>query len=185
MILKWNSKESTSLKYQSYKCSIYSLSETEYIIISRCTSIQEIWELLKVIHEGTSHVKDYNISLLTSQYDVFSNGWWRESINVMYNWFNDILLILKNLGKGLSSNEINRNLVTSLPIEWRPKLATIKEAKNLKAITTKKLLGSLIIHKHTLKRDWKELEVDKKKKKKTLLYNCWWEVWTSLITFLF
>lgn len=42
---------------------------------------------------------------------------------------------------------------------------TIDEAKNLKITTTKDLLGSLITREHTLERDHKEKEVDKKKKK--------------------
>lgn len=39
----------------------------------------------------------------------------------------------------------------------------MEDVKNLKTITTVELLGSLIIHEHTLKRDRKEQEVDKRK----------------------
>lgn len=82
----------------------------------------------------------------------------------MYNYFNEIVVALKNLGKNLASNEINGKLLASLPIEWRPKEMVIEEAKNLKNITTVELLGSLVTHEYTWERDQKEKEVDKKKK---------------------
>lgn len=66
--------------------------------------------------------------------------------------------------KNLGSDEINRRLLVSLPIKWRHKVTTIEEAKNLKIITTK-WLSSLNTHEHTLERDQKEKELDKKKKK--------------------
>lgn len=88
-----------------------------------------------------------------------------ESINITYNQFNDIVVALSNLGKGLTLDEFNRKLFASLPIEWRLKVTAIEEVKNLKTITTEELLGSLITHGHTLERDRKEKEVDKKKKK--------------------
>lgn len=75
-----------------------------------------------------------------------------ESISVVYNQFNE-----------------NKKLLASPPIEWRPKLTAIEEAKYLKAVTTEELVGSLIIHEHTLERDWKGKEVDKKKKKDLVL----------------
>lgn len=42
---------------------------------------------------------------------------------------------------------------------------TNEKEKNLKTITTEELLGSLITLEHTVERDQKEKEIDKKKKK--------------------
>lgn len=50
-----------------------------------------------------------------------------------------------------------------LPIECKPKVTDIVEAKNLNTNTTEELLGSFITHEHNLGRDWKEKEVEKKK----------------------
>lgn len=72
-------------------------------------------------------------------------------------------MVLQNLGKELSSDEINRTLVLSLPIEWRSKVAAIEEVKNIKTITVEELLGPLITHEHTLVKDWKGKEADMKK----------------------
>lgn len=40
-----------------------------------------------------------------------------ESINVMYNKFNDIMVVLQNLGPNLGSVETKKKLLASLPIE--------------------------------------------------------------------
>lgn len=89
----------------------------------------------------------------------------KESINVIYNRFIDIVVALQNLGKDLGLDEINKKLFALLPIEWRPKVTAIEEAKNLTTITIKELLGSFITHEHTLQRDCKEKEIDNKKKR--------------------
>lgn len=75
------------------------------------------------------------------------------------------MVALQNLGKDLGLDEINRKLLASLPIEWKPKVTAIIEVNNLKTITTEELLGSLITHEHTLRKNQKEKEVDIMKKK--------------------
>lgn len=47
-------------------------------------------------HEGTSQVKESKISLFTYKYEVFRME--SETINAMYNYFNDIIISLKDLG---------------------------------------------------------------------------------------
>lgn len=90
-----------------------------------------------------------------------------ESINIVKNQFKDIVAALQKLGKELSLDEINQKSFASLPIEWRPKLTVIETTKNLKTITTKELLGSLITHEHIPWRKTEEKEVDKKKDKRS------------------
>lgn len=53
-----------------------------------------------------SQVKEFKISLITLQYEAFEieDG---ESINVMHNQFNNIVVVLQNHGKELAQNEIN------------------------------------------------------------------------------
>lgn len=46
--------------------------------------------------------------------------------------------------------------LASLPIKWTPKVIAIEEATNLKTITTKEILRSLITRGHTLERNQRE-----------------------------
>ena len=45
----------------------YALNPTEFNRISTCKTAKEIWDKLKVTHEGTSQVKESKIALLNNQ----------------------------------------------------------------------------------------------------------------------
>ena len=47
------------------------LNPIEFNRISTCNIAKEIWDKLKVTHEGTSQVKESNIALLSNQYKMF------------------------------------------------------------------------------------------------------------------
>ena len=47
------------------------LNPTEFNRISMCKIAKEIWDKLKVTHEGTSQVKESKIALLLNQYEMF------------------------------------------------------------------------------------------------------------------
>ena len=47
------------------------LNPTEFNRISTCKMAKEIWDKLKVTHEGTSQVKESKIALLSNQYEMF------------------------------------------------------------------------------------------------------------------
>lgn len=72
---------------------IIPLYETKYTRVSWCTSAELILKLFQVTHEGTSQVKDFKISVLTSQFEAFKMEDC-ESINVTYNRFNNIVVAL-------------------------------------------------------------------------------------------
>ena len=56
----WNdiSKKKANLNAKVMNALYCSLSKNEFTRISTCTSAHEMWYILKVIHEGTSHVKE-------------------------------------------------------------------------------------------------------------------------------
>ena len=47
------------------------LNPTEFNQISTCKTAKEIWDKLKVTHEGTFKVKESKIALLLNQYEMF------------------------------------------------------------------------------------------------------------------
>lgn len=40
--------------------------------ISACQSAKEIWDYLRTAHEGTCHVKESKMDMLTTQYEAFT-----------------------------------------------------------------------------------------------------------------
>ena len=49
----------------------YALNSTEFNRISTCKTTKEIWNKLKVTHEGTSQVKESKIALFSNQNEMF------------------------------------------------------------------------------------------------------------------
>ncbi|EOY03357.1 Uncharacterized protein TCM_018339 [Theobroma cacao] len=47
------------------------LTPTEFNKVSSCTIAKQVWEKLRIIHEGTSQVKESKIALLTHNYEMF------------------------------------------------------------------------------------------------------------------
>lgn len=68
----------------------------------------------------------------------------------MYNRFTDIIVGLQNHGDKLEPVDLNRKLLESLPIEWRPKVTAIEEAKNLNTITIEESYLVPLAHMSTL-----------------------------------
>ena len=100
------------------------LDVNEYNKISSCTTAKEIWDKLEVANEGTSQVKEDNISMLVHDYEMFKMEP-NESIASMQCRFLTITNSLNDLGKNYSNEEIMRKILRVLPKKWRPKVTAI------------------------------------------------------------
>lgn len=69
-------------------------------------------ELAKGYTERISLVKESKIRVFIQKYEVFKMQ--GETITQMYNWFNNINIGIKGLGKSTLKVESNRNLLASL-----------------------------------------------------------------------
>jgi len=102
----------------------FGLDPDEYTRISECESAKEIWDALKVAHEGTSQVKQLRIELLMRKYELFEMGD-KEIIMKMYTRFTHITNELKSLGKPFTTEELLRKILRFLPQSWEAKVTTI------------------------------------------------------------
>ena len=66
------------------------LNATEFNRISTCKTTKEIWDKLKVIHKGTTQVKESKITLLSNQYEMFKMLK-KESITTWFDRFTTIV----------------------------------------------------------------------------------------------
>ena len=58
-------------KLQGHQYSSLCLKPYRVNRISTCTTAKEIWDKLKITHEGTSQVKESNIAFLSNKYEMF------------------------------------------------------------------------------------------------------------------
>ncbi|GAV71296.1 UBN2 domain-containing protein, partial [Cephalotus follicularis] len=103
---------------------LVSLDKTEYNLVRRCTSAQEVWKLLVLTHEGTEQVKNAKLAILNIDYELFKMQP-NESIKNLYNRLLDITNGLLGLGKVFGQDELVSKFLGCLNDEWEPKVTAI------------------------------------------------------------
>ncbi|XP_038895919.1 uncharacterized protein LOC120084093 [Benincasa hispida] len=154
-------KKKFSINAKAMNCLFCVLCPNEFNQISACNSAKEIWDMLKVTHEGTNQVKESKISMLVHNYKLFKMDA-NETISEMFTRFTNIVNVLKGLGKSYTTSENVRKILRSLPKSWEAKVTGIQEAKDLSKLPLEELVGSLMRHEIIMKAN---VEEDVKKKK--------------------
>ena len=120
----------------------FSLGLDEYTRILECESTKEIWNELRVAHEGTNQVKQSRIELLMRKYELFEMSD-KETVMEMYTRFAHITNKMKLLGKSFTTEELVRKILRFLPQSRETKVIAIQEAKKMDEISLDELIGNL------------------------------------------
>ncbi|XP_072077812.1 uncharacterized protein [Arachis hypogaea] len=120
---------------------------------------KEIWDKLRLTHEGTKQVKETRIDMLMKEYEMFSMKK-DESINQMFERFSIIINNLDAMGRNYSKETLVRKILRSLTKKWEVKSTTISERNDLIKITYDELRGKLLAYETTHMSQYKD---DKKK----------------------
>ena len=141
-IEEWNEydKRLESYNHKAVHILFCALSRHQFNKVQSCQTAHEIWHTLEVTYEGTSQVKENKASLLVHQYELFKMKP-HESIQEMFDRFNDIINGLKALGKTYTHSELVRKILRSLPKSWSPIKTSIQEAKDLPFLPLEDLVG--------------------------------------------
>ncbi|XP_075101664.1 uncharacterized protein LOC142177099 [Nicotiana tabacum] len=102
-------KPATSVKWK-----VCGIGPDEYNRISACETAKEIWEALQTTHEGTTQVKQSNIDMLTTEYELFRMKD-DESIQDMHTRFTSIINELHSLGEIIPRNKLVGKILSILP----------------------------------------------------------------------
>ena len=120
--------------------------------VDECQNAKEVWDTLRIHHEGTSHVKETRIDIGVRKFEVFEMSE-NETIDEMYARFTTIVNEMRSLGKAYSTHERIRKILRCLPSMWRPMVTAITQAKDLKSMNLEDLIGSLRAHEVVLQGD--------------------------------
>ena len=117
----------------------------EFFRVSQCSSTKEMWDILKVTHEGTNDVKRARKHALIQEYELFrmQKG---ETICDMQKRFSHIMNHLISLGKTFDKEELNIKILKCLDRTWQPKVTAISESKDLTSMIVASLFGKLREH---------------------------------------
>jgi hypothetical protein len=113
--------------------------------VDECTNAKEVWDTLKVHHEGTSHVKETRIYIGVRKFEIFEMSE-NETIDEMYDIFTTIVNEMRYLGKVYTTHDRIWKILRCLPSTWRPMVTAITQVKDLNSLTLEELIGSLRAH---------------------------------------
>ena len=141
---QWTADENRHAQYDVKARNIISSALTLDVFyrISVCTSAQEMWEILRVTHEGTDDVKRARKNSLIQEYEMFR----MQQGETIQKRFTHIINHLTGLGKTFDTDELNIKILKSLNRTWQPKVTTITESQNLATMTMVALFGKLGEH---------------------------------------
>ncbi|GKB85178.1 retrovirus-related pol polyprotein from transposon TNT 1-94, partial [Tanacetum coccineum] len=102
-------------------------------------------EAKMTLYNALPHKEYKRIDFLTQEYKKYSilN---EEMIDNSFTQFNAIMTSLKSLDPDYSSKNHVRKFLRTIPLKWRAKVTTIKEAKGLAILPLDELIGNLKVH---------------------------------------
>ena len=118
------------------------VSMEEFKKISNIEVAHTTWNILQTLHEGTKAVKINKLQQLTSKFESIrmSND---ESFDEFYAKLNDIVNSAYNLGEIYDQPKIVKKILKSLTKNFRSKVTTITESKDVDSILVDELVESL------------------------------------------
>ncbi|XP_016206051.1 uncharacterized protein LOC107646378 [Arachis ipaensis] len=106
-------KKKVELNAKAINLMYCAISFEEYRKFSRCKMAKEIWNKLKITHEGTKQVRETRTDMLMKEYEMF-NMKEDESIDQMFKRFSIIINNLDAMGKSYSKETLVRKILRSL-----------------------------------------------------------------------
>ena len=143
-ISEWQTsqKETAAFNSKAMNAIFNAVSMEEFKRIPNVEDAYTTWNILQAVHEGTNVVKINKLQQLTSKFESIRMSD-DESFDEFYIKLNDIVNSAYNLGKIYDQPKIVRKILRSLTEDFRPKVTTITESKDVDSIPIDKLVGSL------------------------------------------
>src|SRR3954462_827116 len=121
------------------------ISHAEYEKISNRETTYDIYESLKMTHEGNAQVKETKALALIQKYEAFKMED-DEDIEKMFSRFQTLTAGLRVLDKGYTKVDHVKKIIRSLPRRWGPMVTAFKIAKNLNEVSLEELISALRSH---------------------------------------
>ncbi|XP_015941374.1 uncharacterized protein LOC107466878 [Arachis duranensis] len=160
---EWTEEEKKKVELNAKAINLMhcAISFEEFRKVSRCKTAKEIWDKLRLTHEGTKQVRETRIDMLMKEYEMFSMKE-NKSIDQMFERFSIIINNLDAMGRSYSEETLVRKILRSLTKKWEVKSTTISGRNNLIKITYDELRGKLLAYETT------HMSQDKDDKKKSI-----------------
>ena len=143
-ISEWQTSQKEAVEFNSkvMNAIFNSVSMEEFKRNSNVKFAHTAWNILQTVHESTKAVKINKLQQLTSKFESIKMSD-DESFNEFYAKLNDIVNSVYNLGEIYDQLKIVRKILRSLTKDFRPKVTTITESKDVDSIPIDELVGFL------------------------------------------
>src|SRR3954465_1524936 len=121
------------------------ISHSEYEKILNRDTAYDIYESLKMTHEGNAQVKETKAFSLIQKYEAFKMED-DENIEKMFSRFQMLTAGLRVLDKGYTKADHVKKIIRSLPRRWDPMVTAFKISKNLNEVSLEELISALRSH---------------------------------------
>ena len=101
------------------------ISKVEYEKITNRDTTHDMFESLKMTHEGNTQVKESKALALVQKYEAFKVEE-SESIEAMFSRFQTLITGLRVLNKGYTKADHVKKIIRSLPRRWAPMVTAFK-----------------------------------------------------------
>ena len=144
LVNEWQTfqKEATAFYSKAMNAIYNAVSMEEFKRISNVEVAHTAWNILQTVHEGTKAVKINKLQQLTTRFESIKMSD-DETFDEFYAKLNDIVNYVYNLGEIYDQPKIVRKILRSLIEDFRPKVTTITESKDVDSILVDELVGSL------------------------------------------
>ncbi|KAL8157804.1 hypothetical protein AgCh_002496 [Apium graveolens] len=124
---------------------------TELRKVSACTTAKQIWDTIKVSHEGTSKLREVKLSVLMSDYEGFRLER-DESVRDAQGRFVTLMNSISLLERIIPQSEINRKILRAMPKKFVPKVTILQDSTLLSTMDTPTLFSELEEFENQLRR---------------------------------
>ena len=121
------------------------ISKVEYEKITNRDTTHDMFESLKMTHEGNAQVKKSKALALIQKYEAFKVEE-SESIEAMFSRFQTLIAGLRVLNKGYTKADHVKKIIRSLPRRWAPTVTAFKVSKDLNNVSLEELISALRSH---------------------------------------
>ena len=139
-VSEWQTSQKEAAKFKSKTMNVIfnAIFMEEFKRISNVEIAYTAWNILQTVHEGTKAIKINKLQQLTSKFESI-----RMSDDEFYAKLNDIVNSTYKLGEIYDQPKIVRKILKSLTEDFRPKVNTISESKDVDSIPVDELVESL------------------------------------------
>ncbi|XP_028065737.1 uncharacterized protein LOC114268722 [Camellia sinensis] len=150
-----NDTQKTSLKdsRRKDKKAMYLLyqgiDESSFEKISAATTSKEAWSILRISHRGIEKTIRVRLQVLRGEFEMLHMNE-NESISKYFNRILTIVNQMRRYGEKMESLQVIEKILRSLSPKFEHVVVAIEESKDLSAMTTDELMGTIEIHEQRI-----------------------------------